>query len=565
MLRMALVQTNPVVGALAANAAAILDAVGRARAAGADLVVFPELAITGYPPEDLLLRRRFLEDARKEVDRIAERARGIDLVLGAPVATPDAVLNAAVLLRDGGVAACYAKQKLPNYSVFDERRYFHPGESACVIEAGGLRLGLTVCEDIWEPEPAAMAAADGAQIILNLNASPFHRGKAAQREAVVRARVAENGCPVVYLNQVGGQDELVFDGRSFAMGTDGVAQTLLPAWVAGQALVDVEVMPGGQLRLHEVGVELQQPEPDSPLWGNADDGAAAEPAVTDPDALDLYRALMVGIRDYVRKNGFSGVLLGLSGGIDSALTAALAADALGADQVEAVMMPYRYTTSMSVEDARQEAAWLGIDYRELAVEPMVEAFRAGLRESFPDQTRNPADVTEQNLQSRCRGVLLMALSNRIGRLLLATGNKSEMAVGYATLYGDMAGGFAPLRDVTKQWVYRLARMRNQIGRVIPERVITRPPSAELAPDQEDAQTLPPYPVLDEILEAFVEHEASVDEIVARGFDRETVERVARMVFLAEFKRRQAAPGVRVSARAFGRDRRYPITSGYRAG
>ncbi|AGA34129.1 NAD synthetase / Glutamine amidotransferase chain of NAD synthetase [Thioalkalivibrio nitratireducens DSM 14787] len=565
MLRMALVQTNPVVGALAANADAILDAVGRARADGADLVVFPELAITGYPPEDLLLRRRFLEDARKEVDRIAEQARGIDLVLGAPLATAGGVLNAALLLRDGGVAARYGKQKLPNYSVFDERRYFQPGASACVIEAGGLRLGLTVCEDIWEPEPAAMAAAAGAQIILNLNASPYHRGKAAQREAVVRARVAENGCPVLYLNQVGGQDELVFDGRSFAVGHDGDVQTLLPAWIAGHALVDVEAMPGGQPRLHEVGVALQHPVPHSPLWGGADDGAAAEPAVTDPEALDMYRALMVGIRDYVRKNGFSGVLLGLSGGIDSALTAALAADALGADRVEAVMMPYRYTASMSVEDARQEAAWLGIDYRELAVEPMVEAFRAGLQESFPDQTRNPADVTEQNLQSRCRGVLLMALSNRIGRLLLATGNKSEMAVGYATLYGDMAGGFAPLRDVTKQWVYRLARVRNQIGRVIPERVITRPPSAELAPDQEDAQTLPPYPVLDEILEAFVEHEASVDEIVARGFERETVERVARMVFLAEFKRRQAAPGVRVSARAFGRDRRYPITSGYRAG
>ena len=561
-MRVALVQMNPVDGALGRNARMILDATERARARGAALVVCPELAITGYPPEDLLLRPRFLADAAAEIEWLAVRVQGIDLILGAPVATPEGVINAALLLREGRVQAQYAKHKLPNYSVFDEQRYFHHGTDASVIEVAGLRIGLTVCEDIWRPEPAALAAEAGAELILNLNASPYHRGKASERETVVRERVCETGCPVIYLNMVGGQDELVFDGRTFMVAADGVAQPLLPAWIAGIAFVDVERGANAALCLREADAELEHPRPDSLLWGDDEEGAAAEPAVSDPEALDMYRALMVGIRDYVRKNGFSGVLFGLSGGIDSSLTAALAVDALGPDAVEAVMMPYRYTASMSIEDARQQAALLGIDYRELAIEPMVEAFRAGLVEAFPDQSSNPDDLTEQNLQARCRGVLLMALSNRTGRLLLATGNKSEMAVGYATLYGDMAGGFAPLRDVTKQWVYRLARMRNRIGRVIPERVITRPPSAELAPDQEDEHSLPPYPVLDAILEAFVEQEASVDDIVAKGFERATVERIARMVFRAEFKRRQAAPGVRVSARAFGRDRRYPITSGY---
>ena len=561
-LRIALVQMNPVVGSLGRNARMILDATERARARGATLVVCPELSITGYPPEDLLLRPRFLEDTRMEIERLAARVAGIDLVLGAPVATSEGVINAALLLREGRVQAQYAKHTLPNYSVFDEQRYFYNGTAATVIEMAGLRIGLTVCEDIWRPEPAALAVEAGAELILNLNASPYHRGKATERERVVRERVRETGCPVIYLNMVGGQDELVFDGRSFMVAADGMPQPLLPAWISGLAFVDVERGGHGGLCLREADAELEHPRPDSLLWGDDEEGAAAEPAVRDPEALDMYRALMVGVRDYVRKNGFSGVLLGLSGGIDSSLTAALAVDALGAEVVEAVMMPYRYTASMSIEDARQQASWLGIDYRELAIEPMVEAFKLGLMEAFPDQSHDPGDLTEQNLQARCRGVLLMALSNRTGRLLLATGNKSEMAVGYATLYGDMAGGFAPLRDVTKQWVYRLARMRNQIGRVIPERVINRPPSAELAPDQEDQHSLPPYPVLDAILEAFVEQEASVDDIVARGFDRETVERIARMVFLAEFKRRQAAPGVRVSARAFGRDRRYPITSGY---
>jgi len=562
-LLMALVQMNPVVGDLRENASRMIEAAERARALGADVAVFPELVVTGYPPEDLLLRPRFLQDTATAVERIAAAAQGIDLVIGAPVAAGPGVINAALLLREGRVQAQYAKHRLPNYSVFDERRYFDSGTEAVVPEIAGLRVALTVCEDIWRPEPAALAAAAGAELILNLNASPYHRGKATEREAVVRARVHETGCPVVYVNTVGGQDELVFDGRSFMVAADGAVQPLLPAWVDGLAVIEIERTADAGLRMREQAVELVHPHPDSLVWGDDEDGAAAEPAVADPEALDLYRAIMVGIRDYVRKNGFSGVLLGLSGGIDSCLTAALAVDALGPDAVEAVMMPYRYTASMSVDDARQTAAWLAIDYRELAIEPMVEAFRAGLVESFPDQSQNPGDVTEQNLQSRCRGVVLMALSNRTGKLLLATGNKSEMAVGYATLYGDMAGGFAPLRDVSKQWVYRLARMRNGVGRVIPERVITRPPSAELAPDQQDVDNLPPYPVLDEILEAFVEQESSVDEIVARGFDRETVERIVRMVFRAEFKRRQAAPGVRVSARAFGRDRRYPITSGYR--
>ncbi len=561
-MRVALVQMNPVVGALGRNARMILDATERARARGAALVVCPELAITGYPPEDLLLRPRFLADAAAEIEWLAVRVQGIDLILGAPVATPEGVINAALLLREGRVQAQYAKHKLPNYSVFDEQRYFHHGTDASVIEVAGLRIGLTVCEDIWRPEPAALAAEAGAELILNLNASPYHRGKASERETVVRERVCETGCAVIYLNMVGGQDELVFDGRTFMVAADGVAQPLLPAWIAGIAFVDVERGANAALCLREADAELEHPRPDSLLWGDDEEGAAAEPAVSDPEALDMYRALMVGIRDYVRKNGFSGVLFGLSGGIDSSLTAALAVDALGPDAVEAVMMPYRYTASMSIEDARQQAALLGIDYRELAIEPMVEAFRAGLVEAFPDQSSNPDDLTEQNLQARCRGVLLMALSNRTGRLLLATGNKSEMAVGYATLYGDMAGGFAPLKDLGKLWVYRLSRYRNQRGPAIPERVIERPPSAELAPDQRDEDSLPPYEILDAILERFVERDESFSRIVDAGYDETVVRRVIGLVLRNEYKRRQAPPGVRVTPRAFGKDRRYPITSGY---
>ncbi|WP_019583923.1 NAD+ synthase [Thioalkalivibrio sp. ALE16] len=556
-LRLALAQINPVVGGLEDNRHRILEAIEQARAGGARAVVFPELAVTGYPPEDLLLRPAFLLGVERVVTAITEAARGIDVILGAPVHGEAGLINAALWLRDGACIARYAKQVLPNYSVFDEERYFVAGTEACVVELDGWRVGLTVCEDIWQPAPAADARDAGAELLLNLNASPYHRGKAEERLRVVGQRVAETGCPVVYVNQVGGQDELVFDGRSFVQDPVNGARAVLPAWATGQGQVEVRRGAQGPI-LHPRDEHLHL------------SACGIRPTLADPgpepdeaDARDLYQALMIGIRDYVTKNGFPGVLLGLSGGIDSGLTAALATDALGPAAVTAVMMPYRYTASISIEDAEAQARLLGLEYHEIAIEPMVESFMAGLGDALAAYPAGAGDVTEQNLQARARGVLLMALSNRSGKLLLATGNKSEMAVGYSTLYGDMNGGFAPLKDVSKQWVYRLARWRNTRGPAIPERVIERPPSAELAPDQQDADSLPPYEVLDAILEAFVEQERSVAEIVAQGFDRPTVERIARMVFIAEYKRRQAAPGIRVSPRAFGRDRRYPITSGYR--
>lgn len=610
MLRIALLQVNPTVGALRQNREQMLRHAEKAMQQGARLIVFPELALTGYPPEDLLQRPQFLAEVAHSLEWLAQEGSGIDWLIGAPLVFPvpaaasrppespstfahtaeevEAALrhgkpvNAAVWLSGGSTVGHYAKQQLPNYSVFDEQRYFTAGHHPGIHEIAGWRLGVTICEDIWFPEPVAQSVSAGAQLILNINASPFHRGKVRARESVVRARVQETGVPVVYLNLVGGQDELVFDGRSFVATSPEQLHPLLPAWVEGMALLDLPDTPPtpasaatdslvavsplvpSRQQLQFPPPDWQPPEAPGPVWKAMLESGSSVSPVTDREALDAYCAILTGIRDYVRKNGFSGVLLGLSGGIDSALTAALAVDALGPEAVEAVMMPYHYTASMSIEDARQEAAWLGIDYREVSIEPMVEAFRAGLRESFADQQEHPADVTEQNLQSRCRGVLLMALSNRTGRLLLATGNKSELAVGYATLYGDMSGGFAPLKDLTKHWVYRLAHVRNQISQVIPARVLERPPSAELAPGQEDIHSLPPYPVLDAILEAFVEEEQSVEQIVRKGFDARLVERIARMVLQNEFKRRQAAPGVRVSARAFGKDRRYPITSGYRS-
>ena len=559
--RIALAQFNPVVGALETNARRMREFVEQARAEGAHLVMFPELALTGYPPEDLLLRPAFLDAVDAALERLAEASIGIDLLVGAPRRDGEGLANAAVWLRNGVIHATYAKHILPNYSVFDEVRYFHAGHEPCVVQLGDWRLGVTVCEDIWQPAPAAHARIAGADVLLNLNASPFHRGKPAERSAVVAARVAETGCPVLYVNQVGGQDELVFDGRSFLHpGPGGTPQALLDPWEEGLALVELEAGDAGRPRPVVVAPEAAAPLPPAPAAVSEADSSAH---AADAEVADLYAALVTGIRDYVDKNGFPGVILGLSGGIDSGLTAALATDALGPERVTAVMMPYRYTASMSVEDARAQAETLGLDYHEVAIEPMVQAFLGGLDSALASVPPAPGDVTEENLQSRSRGVVLMGLSNRTGRMLLATGNKSELAVGYATLYGDMNGGFAPLKDVSKQWVWRLARWRNTCGEVIPPRVIERPPSAELAPGQADSDSLPPYPVLDAILEAFVEEEASVADIVARGFERETVERVARMVLRAEYKRRQGAPGVRVSPRAFGRDRRYPITSGYR--
>ncbi|OOG23586.1 NAD+ synthase [Thioalkalivibrio denitrificans] len=535
-LKIALAQVDTLVGDVEGNAERIRDWAIRARdELGAHLVVFPELAITGYPPEDLLLRASLHERSGRALHALAPAVRGIDVVLGAPVLDERGLHNSALLLRDGRVAARYDKQVLPNYSVFDEKRYFVPGHEACVIEVAGVRLGLTVCEDVWQPEPVASAREAGAAAILNINASPYHRGKLEERVETLRARVRESRLPVVYLNLVGAQDELVFDGQSMVMGHEGEVLQRLPAWREDLALVEVPA-----------GDEVANPLP----------GPVATPQ---SEAQELYEALVMGVRDYVRKNGFQGVVLGLSGGIDSALTLCIAVDALGAEAVEAVMMPYRYTASISLEDARAQAASLGVRYREIPIVPMVEAFLASLAGEFEGM---PRDATEENIQARCRGIILMAISNKTGRMLLTTGNKSEMAVGYATLYGDMAGGFAPLKDVSKLWVYRLAQYRNGISPVIPDRVIQRPPSAELAPDQQDSDSLPPYEILDPILERFVEQDQSVEEIVRAGFDAETVHRVATLVLRNEYKRRQAPPGVRVTRRAFGKDRRFPITSGY---
>lgn len=531
-MKIALAQHDFFVGNIEGNAARIIELACKARdRLGARLVVFPELALTGYPPEDLLSRPHFVEITERALNALAKQIQGIDVLLGLPLREDGLLRNCAVWLRDGRIHARYDKQVLPNHSVFDEKRYFAPDVEPCVVEIDSHRIGVTICEDIWHPEPAAAARDAGAQIIVNINASPYHLGKHNDRMQVLRDRVTETGLPIVYLNLVGGQDELVFDGKSFALGRDGALRFRAPAFHEGLHVIEFD--------------------------GNDIAPAAVAPMLDEDES--LYAALVTGVRDYARKNGFKGVVLGLSGGIDSALALCVAADALGAEAVEAVMMPYRYTADISVGDARKLADTLGVKYREIPIGPMVETFMAGLATEFAGM---PRDVTEENIQARCRGVILMAISNKTGRLLLTTGNKSEMAVGYATLYGDMAGGFAPLKDVAKLRVFRLAEYRNRIAPVIPQRVIERPPSAELAPDQKDEDSLPPYAVLDPILERFIERDESVDEIVRAGFDEATVRRVASMVLRNEYKRRQAPPGVRVTARAFGKDRRYPISSGY---
>jgi NAD+ synthase (glutamine-hydrolysing) len=529
-------QLDFVVGDIEGNAGRILDACRRARdELSADVVVFPELALCGYPPEDLLFRGHFLDDVDAAMVRLAREIAQLTAIIGHPLRQDGQLYNAASVIRGGETVASYRKQLLPNYSVFDEKRYFTPGESPCIVDLGGIPAGITVCEDIWSPGPALQAARAGAHLLINLNASPFHAGKGIEREALLKQRVRETGIPVVYVNLVGGQDELVFDGGSVVMDAQGAVTHRAPPCEEVLLPVDFEPDSGGV-----------RPSPGT--------------CVPHKDATEaVYQVLLLGVRDYIRKNRFEGAVIGLSGGVDSALTLAIAVDALGADRVEAVMMPSRYTAGMSLEDARAEAQALGVAYHEISIEPVFDAFLAALAESF---TGLPADTTEENIQARCRGVILMALSNKKGRIVLTTGNKSEMSVGYATLYGDMAGGFAPIKDVPKLLVYRLAHYRNSLGMVIPRRVLERPPSAELAPDQTDQDSLPPYEVLDPILERYIEQDRSIEQIVADGFDAGVVARVARMVDRNEYKRRQAPPGVRISRRAFGRDRRYPITSGY---
>ena len=536
-MNIVMAQINTLVGDIKGNTQRILDVCVDQSALGVDMVVFPELTLTGYPPEDLLLRQHTTDLTAAALERLCQDLPdGLAVVVGYPRRQGGLLFNSAGVLYNGAVVAEYDKQCLPNYQVFDEKRYFEAGADTCVVTIKGLPIGLTICEDIWHPQPAANAAAAGAQLLINLNASPFHRGKQSERTAQVSALARTHQLPILYVNQVGGQDELVFDGGSFVVDARGDVQHRAIEFAEVMLSVEIETSP--QLKVAS--------------------GAVATPL----DELDaVWQALVLGMRDYVNKNGFPGVVLGLSGGIDSAVTLAVAVDALGPERVEAVMMPFRYTASMSIEDAAEQANTQGVAFSNRSIEPLYEAFMTTLAPAFEGLEPN---ITEENLQARCRGVLLMSISNKKNLLVLTTGNKSELAVGYSTLYGDMAGGFDVLKDCPKMLVYALARYRNTLGQCIPERVISRPPSAELAPDQKDEDSLPPYEVLDQIIEHYVERDASRDDMIAAGFSPEDVQRVVRLIDLNEYKRRQAPVGVRISPRAFGRDRRYPITWAWRS-
>ncbi len=537
-MRVVAAQLNLLVGDIAGNCQRIIDSAIEARdRLQGDVIVFPELSLLAYPAEDLLLVPAVIERAAEALETICQAVTGIVVIVGYPRRGDDGLYNAAAVIAGGRVVASYDKQRLPNYGVFDELRYFRPGNHSQVITINGFRLALTICEDVWRPGVIERSVVDGARLIINLNASPFRQRKGQERLDVIRPQLQRHEIPLLYVNQVGGQDELVFDGASMVLDGDGRLCARSEAFVETLMPCDFYLDESGRVRPETMAI-------------------AREP---DDDAL-TYDAVVVGIRDYVGKNGFPGVVIGLSGGIDSALTLAMAADALGAERVMGVLMPSRYTAAMSIEDARAEADCLGVAHHTVSIEPPFSSFLDSLAPVFAGR---PVDVTEENIQARCRGIILMAIANKTGRMVLTTGNKSELSVGYATLYGDMAGGFAPLKDLPKQLVYRLARLRNERGPVIPQRVIDRPPSAELAPDQKDEDSLPPYEILDAILARLIESHQSVDEIVAAGFDRPTVARVAQMVRRNEYKRRQAPPGVRVSRRAFGRDRRYPLTSGWR--
>jgi len=533
-LRVVMAQQDFLVGDIYANANRVLQACVQARdELAADMIVFPELTLTGYPPEDLLFRPHFLEHVEKAVAYLRQRITGIAAVIGYPLKAQEDLFNVAGVFLEGDIAV-YRKQHLPNYSVFDEKRYFKPGNLPCVVNIRDVPVGITVCEDVWKSGPVRQTVAAGARLLININASPFHAGKGEDRELLLSCLARKSGIPMMYVNLVGGQDELVFDGCSFVVDREGQVTRRAPACESGLFTVDFES-------------------------GEAVTPLAGECVPHEEEVAAIYRVLVLGVRDYIDNNHFAGAVLGLSGGVDSALTLAIAVDAIGADRVEAVMMPSRYTADMSLEDALAEANALGVDYHEISIEAPFSSFQAVLEETFAGLA---ADTTEENIQARCRGIILMAISNKKRKILLTTGNKSEMSVGYATLYGDMAGGFAPIKDVPKLLVYRLCEYRNSLGRVIPQRVLERPPSAELAPDQKDADSLPAYTVLDPILERYIEQDQSVEQIVAAGFDPDTVARVARLVDCNEYKRRQAPPGVRITERAFGRDRRYPITSGY---
>lgn len=558
LLNIALAQLNLTVGDFSGNASKIIDAARDAHARGADILLTSELSLAGYPPEDLLLRPSFLQKCDAALLQLARDLsvfHGLHIVVGHPSPMMGAALpphiaanflpsggnvratNRATLIYEGQILGHYDKRMLPNDGVFDERRYFQPGHQTFIFTLKGVKMALLICEDVWYSEPSAQAVAAGAQLILVSNASPYHIGKEAQREAVLQARAQETGVPHIYVNSVGGQDELIFDGGSFAVNQQGQVKLRLPQFVENVALLTYD---DGQL--------LTQPA--IPIHTYAQREA------------QIYAALVLGVRDYVNKNGFSSVIIGLSGGVDSALVLAIACDALGKEKVTAVMMPSRYTADISQIDARQMALNLGVRYEEIAITPLVNAFSASLANYFPHQvqTDNQEDVTAENIQARVRGVLLMALANKHGSIVLTTSNKSELAVGYCTLYGDMAGGFAVIKDIPKMMVYRLCEWRNTNAEIIPTRILTRAPSAELRPNQTDQDSLPPYEILDAIVHAYVEKNASVDEIIAQGYPEKDVLRVVRLIKINEHKRRQSAIGIRISARAFGRDWRYPISA-----
>lgn len=535
-LTVALAQLNMLVGDIEGNAQKIITTTREQADAGADLVVFPELALTGYPPEDLLLRPDLMVRVNAQLDLIAQVSHKTAVLVGHPWPEDGKLYNALSVYAEGRLLIRYYKQKLPNYGVFDELRYFSAGDKNALLELNGVRLGLLICEDLWFDAPVDALHAAGAEVIVSINASPYDQEKPQVRQRLLEGHCRRTGLPLLYLNQIGGQDELVFDGCSKVFNAQGEMTHRLAAFAEQVELVS----------LHKQQDVLTI----TPM---------AQPAVAQGLLAQTYQALVLAVRDYVTKNGFQGAVLGLSGGIDSALTLAIAVDALGADKVQAVMMPFRYTADISVADAKEEADLLGIEFDIVSIEPMFDAFMQQLAPMFAGTER---DTTEENLQARCRGVMLMALSNKRRRLVLTTGNKSEMAVGYATLYGDMAGGFDVLKDVPKTLVFQLSEYRNTLSYVIPRRVIDRPPSAELAPDQVDQDSLPPYDILDAILHAYVEQDKSVADLVAMGFEEDVVRKVIRLVDINEYKRRQAAVGPRITARNFGKDRRYPITSGF---
>lgn len=533
-MHLAIAQINCTVGDIAGNSDKIATAASQAKVKGASLLITPELALTGYPPEDLLLREDFNQASETALIELAKKTQGITLLVGHPRVFEGACYNAASVLQDGKIIATYHKQALPNHTVFDELRYFKAGTTPLVFEHLGVKCGVLICADIWEANPAKLAKQAGAEILLTLNASPYHMEKQDSRHEVARQRVLETGLALVYTNLVGGQDELVFDGASFVLDRSGAVVQQLPAFEEALSLVEIDRSAGNKA---------------NPNQAQVTPALAIEASV--------YQALTLGLKDYVTKNKFKGVVLGLSGGIDSALTLAVAVDALGADQVRVVMMPSEFTADMSVSDAHLMADILGVRYSELPISPLFNLFRETLADEFAGL---PFDTTEENLQARIRGMLLMALSNKFGSIVLTTGNKSEMAVGYSTLYGDMAGGFALLKDVPKTLVYQLSNYRNSISPVIPERIITRPPSAELRHDQKDQDSLPAYEILDAIMEAYVEHDASHADILAMGYRAQDVNRVTSLIDRNEYKRRQSPIGVRITQRGFGKDRRYPITS-----